>query len=88
MIHRVMQKPSPVIVLLYIFEEICKRRHFCLSLQQFENSARTWGLETRHTLNAIFIGLSCSPHAMTIESIRPLTRTRALGYNLALGVNG
>ena len=51
-IHDIMRKPNSSIFLLHIFQTICKRWYFSLSLQKFEKTTWERGLETRQTLNS------------------------------------
>ena len=51
-IHDIMRKPNSSIFLLHIFQTICKRWYFSLSLQKFEKITWERGLETRQTLNS------------------------------------
>ena len=71
-----MRKLNKVIVLLYIF---------LMSLQKFENTSRTRGLETRHTqhnnlISAADIGLSCQLHTPMYTVYQPIIVT--LMYNI------
>ena len=60
-IHDIMRKPNSLIILLYIFQTICQRRHLS------ERTLHLWGawklgrLWTRHNylISATNIGLSC-----------------------------
>ena len=67
---------------MHFFETICHGRHFSMSLQKFENTSRTRGLETRHTQhnNLISAGLSCQLHTPMYTVSQPIIVT--LMYNI------